>query len=108
MAQINGLEQTAEQAHALMAEMRLQFETMTQIQSEERREIDKRHKEDMSAVRKHYGKIIAGLIIALVVLISGIFGGAVYLLANFDFAVVSTQTVDNNSINYDGININTK
>lgn len=104
------IEETMNKADAMMAETRLQFDTLVTMQHDERIEIQKMHHEELERVRKHFGRIIFGLIIALVILLGGIVGGAAYVLNNFDFETVYQDTYVGGSgfasIN-DGIHYNT-
>lgn len=108
------LEQAVEATSALAAESRIKFDALIEMQSEERLKMQEMFLQEKQDLLDHFAqsdkrknKIIIGLIIALVILIGSAVGGAIYVLANFDMAVISTQDLDNNSIVYDGININT-
>ena len=105
------LEKESEGMNAYAAETRLQFDTLVQLQMQERQAIEKRHSEETKDIRKHYGRIIAGLIITLVVILGAIVGSIVYVFANYDIGVISTyQEVDSsdNSVSniWDGIECN--
>lgn len=99
-----------DKANAMAAETRLQFDTLVTIQKEERIEMQKLHNEDMDKLRKHYGRIIIGLIIALALFIGGLFGSVIYVLANYDIVTGNTQDVyvggDGQSTINDGIHYN--
>lgn len=82
------IEHYTEGANLALTEMRLQFETLAEMQKEERLESQRMHKEEKEKMRKHYGKIIAGLIISLCLILGGIIGGVVYLVSNYDFGVL--------------------
>lgn len=103
-------EETLGKADAMMAETRLQFDTLVTMQHEERIEMQKMFNEQLEKQRKHYGNIILGLIIALVILIGGIVGGAAYILSNYDIVTGTYQEVyvggDGSSTIEDGIHIN--
>lgn len=103
------LEGMANRTDIALTEMRLQFETMMQMQMEERDAIDKRYKEETASIRKHYGRIIAGLILTLCMIIGSVVGAVIYLFSNYDFAVATYQDVisgENGVSNiYDGIHI---
>lgn len=87
------LNQATEGANMLATQFHLQFETMEELQKEE---------------RERYTRIIMGLIIALVVLIGSIVGGAIYLFANFDIGYYQTADVggDGQATIHDGIHFN--
>lgn len=106
------LEKAAEETASLAAESRIKFDAMIEMQNNMQERFLK-EKQDLLAhfesSDKRKNKIIIGLIVVILLLVGSFVGGAVYLLANFDVAVVSTQDVysDNNSsatIN-DGINL---
>lgn len=104
--QVNEL---AERANAMMAESRLRFEVLVTTQKDERIEMQKLHDAEKEKMRKHYGRIIFGLILALSLLLGGIIGGAIYLFSNYDFKVVNQEMYiggDGNSTIYDGIHYN--
>lgn len=85
------LNKATDKANILATEMLVQFDTMAQLQMQERQTILDRHMEEKESMRKHYSHIIWGLIAALVILIGGIVGGAFYILANYEFGVITTQ-----------------
>lgn len=94
---------------AVVAETRLHFDTLVQLQMEERQQSEERHAKEKHEIRSHYGKIIAGLIVTLFLLIGGIFGTVLYLFTNYDFATAyQEQTIggDGNPIIYDGVYYN--
>lgn len=95
------LEKESEGMNAYAAETRLQFDTLVQLQMQERQAIEKRHSEETKDIRKHYGRIIAGLIITLMIIMGGIVGTVVYFLANYDIATVYQET----DIGGDGYNL---
>lgn len=105
------LDNAAKTADAVVAETRLHFDTLVQLQMDERQQCEERHAKEKQEIRSHYAKIIFGLIITLFILIGGIFGTVVYLFMNYDFATsVTYQDVysdnhGNSEIN-DGINYN--
>lgn len=78
------LEHLTDRTNIALAEMRLQFETMTEMQKQERENLVKEHYKDTERMRKHYGKIIACLILSLFVMICGIIGSVAYFFANYD------------------------
>lgn len=85
------LDEATGKANILATEVLVQFDTMAQLQMQERENMNKLHAEEREAMRKHYSHIIWGLIAALVILIGGIVGGAFYILANYEFGVITTQ-----------------
>lgn len=108
------LEDAVEKTSILATESRMKFDAMIEMQSEERLKMQEMFLKEKQDLLEHFeksdkrkNKIIIGLIIALAILIGSGVCGAIYVLAKFDMAVVSTQDLDNNSILYDGININT-
>lgn len=107
---VNKAKETADKANVLMSELRLQFDTLTEIQKEERIETAKIHIAEKEAMRKHYGRIIWGLIITLAIIVGGVIGGMIYLFANYDLQVYTVQDVyasgNGTSIINDGIHTN--
>lgn len=112
------LEQAVEATSALAAESRIKFDALIEMQSEERLKMQEMFLQEKQDLLAHYertgkrkDKIIIGLIIALVILIGSIVGGTIYVLTNFDLAVVATQNEnvgDYNNINiHDGIHLDT-
>lgn len=96
---------------AVVAETRLHFDTLVQLQMDERQQSEERHAKEKQEIRSHYAKIIFGLIITLFLLIGGIFGTVLYLFTNYDFAAyTSAQDLyiggDGNQDVYDGIHFN--
>lgn len=103
------LDNAAKTADAVVAETRLHFDTLVQLQMEERQQSEERHAKEKEQIRKHYFKIIAGLIITLFLLIGGIFGTVIYLFTNYDFATMYQEQVvgeNGNPIIYDGVYYN--
>lgn len=106
----NEINSITARAETMMAETRLQFDTLIATQQSERMELHKMHQEEMHKVRKHYGRIIAGLIVTLAILLGGIIGGAVYIFSNYEFhSYNQTSTVggDGTSTINDGVHIDT-
>lgn len=92
-----------DRANAMAAETRLQFDTLVTMQKDERIEMQKLHNEDMDKLRKHYSRIIIGLILTLAIFIGGLFGAVIYFLANYEISTTTFQEVyDEGTIN-DGI-----
>ena len=103
------LDNAAKTADAVVAETRLHFDTLVQLQMEERQQSEERHAREKEQMRKHYGKIIIGLIITLFLLIGGIFGTVFYLFSDYEFATAyQEQSIggDGNPIIYDGVYYN--
>lgn len=98
------LNQATEGANMLATQFHLQFETMAELQKDEREAIRKHY----DSIIQKYTRIIMGLIIALVVLIGIIVGGAIYLFANFDIGYHQTADVggDGQATIHDGIHFN--
>lgn len=93
-----------------LTEMRLWNDTLAEMYKEERLEQQKNFSEQMDKMRKHYGRIIAGLIISLCLFIGGVIGGVIYVISNYEFAFYTEQNVDSSdnstsTIN-DGIHVN--
>lgn len=104
------IEHYTEGANLALTEMRLQFETLAEMQKEERLEQQKSFCNQMDKMRKHYGRIIAGLIVALCLIFCGIIGGVIYVLSTYEFSYYTEQNVDSSdnstsTIN-DGIHVN--
>lgn len=100
------LENLTTSADAVVAETRLHFDTLVQLQMEERQQSEERHAKEKQEIRSHYAKIIFGLIITLFLLIGGIFGTVLYLFTNYEFAdAYQEQSIggDGNPIIYDGV-----
>lgn len=86
------LNKATDKANILATEMLVQFDTMAQLQMQEREHMNKLQAEEREAMRKHYGRILGGVIAALVILIGGIVGGAFYIFTHFDLGVITTQS----------------
>lgn len=104
------IEHYTEGANMALTEMRLQFETLAEMQKEERLEQQRSFCDQMDKMRKHYGRIIAGLVVSLCLILGGIIGGTIYVLSAYDIAFGYTQNAYNdiggdNIIN-DGIHFN--
>lgn len=94
------VKEMTDKANAMVAETRIQFDTLVTLQNDERKDMRESFRAERekfldafqaetSALRKHYGRIIAGLLIALGVLIGGIVAGAVYLFSTYDFTTIT-------------------
>lgn len=105
------LDNAAKTADAVVAETRLHFDTLVQLQMDERQQSEERHAKEKQEIRSHYAKIIIGLILTLFLLVGGIFGTVLYLFTNYEFAAyTSAQDLhiggDGNQDVYDGIHFN--
>lgn len=96
-------------ANLALTEMRLQFDTLSEIQKEERIEYQKMHNESIREIMdrhdkdiKHWKHICMALILTLALFIGGIVGAVAYVLHNYDFAYIEQGNGDYNTIN-DGI-----
>lgn len=91
------LNQATGEANMLATQFHLQFETMAELQKTERENI-----------HKHYGRIILGLILTLLILLGSIIGGAIYLFTNYDIGYFQSATVggDGTANIYDGVHYN--
>lgn len=112
-------EESYDDTKIALTEMRLQFETLLEMQKEERIELSKIKKEELDGLResfekqtKHLKHIIIGLILTLCLILGSIVGGAIYILANFDIVIPYYQDAhvggDGESNINDGIHINDK
>lgn len=90
------LNKAIEDTSIIEKEIMLQFDTMAQLQKDERMEREKMYideradmrkqfAEEKASMRKHYQKIILALALTLFLLLGSIIGGTIYLLANYDF-----------------------
>lgn len=109
---VDKLNNAVEETSVLEKEVMLQFDTMAQLQKDERLELQRLFAEERADIRKHYGKIVLTLSILLLLIIGSLVGGAVYLLSTFDFDFrpyysqdVSAEGGGNSTIE-DGIKIN--
>lgn len=104
----SSLESFSDTAKLSATNAQLQFETMAELQKDERESIRKHYE----AIIQRYTRIIFGLILALVILIGGIIGSAIYIFTNFDLAFSTYQEMDiggdGNQNVYDGIHMNTR
>lgn len=83
------IEGMSQQMDAAMAEARLNMDMLLESQKEERQMIEERHSNDMEKLRKHYAKIILGLVLTLVILVGSALGGIIYVLCNYDIGIVT-------------------
>ncbi len=102
---VSQIEEKSKQVDSLIAQSMIQFDTMAEVQKEERLELNRMHNEEMDKMRKHYGRIILALILTLALLLGGIIGGVVYVLSNFTFDFGNSQETYDDSVINDGIHI---
>lgn len=100
-----------------LGKMMLQYDTLCEIQKDERIEYQKLHNDSIKEIMdrhdkdvKHWKHICMALIITLALFIGSIAGGVIYFLSNYDLAFGYTQNAYNdvggdNIIN-DGIHFN--
>lgn len=104
---IKNLQDATSQATSLATQFHLQFETMAELQKDERDQMRKHYE----GIVQKYTRIIFGLIAALIIILGGIIGGAIYLLSNYDLSFSTYQELDmggdGNQNVYDGIHMNT-
>lgn len=114
---VKEVEHYTEGANLALTEMRLQFDTLSEIQKEERIEYQKMHNESIKEIMdrhekdiKHWKHICMALIFTLVLFIGGIIGGTIYFLSNYDVAFGYTQDLyignDGTNTIHDGIHFN--
>lgn len=113
------LSKIADGANTALAEMRIQFETLAEMQKEERLERDKMHNAAVEKILdkcerevKHWKHICIGLIVALCIFIGGLFGSVLYFFANYDIMTFDMEQNidiggDGNPEIHDGIHYNT-
>lgn len=111
------LDEMTDVANLKLTETLLQFDTMVQVQKEERVETARMHNEAIEKIMERHAKeiahwkhIVIALVLTLALFIGGVIGTVGYLLANFDFAFETYQDVssDNNGTStiHDGIHVN--
>ncbi len=115
------LNQAVEKASMLETEVMLQFDTMAQLQKEERMELEKlfateraetreAHAKEKESMRKHYQRIILAISLVLLLIVGSLIGGTIYLLSNYDIGFQTYQEVNTegggNSTIEDGIRVN--
>lgn len=102
-------EKKSKKMDSLIAQSMIQFDTMAEVQKEERLELNRMHNEEMDKMRKHYGRIILALILTLALLLGGIIAGAIYLCSTYEFITYNQDSYvggDGESYIYDGIHSN--
>lgn len=106
------LNNATEKANLLATEIQLQFETMAELQKDERLSWLEMFAKEKQEIREHYEKIlqkntriILGLVLTLLIIIGSFIGGAIYLLENYEFSYYQSAEVggDGNANIYDGI-----
>lgn len=102
---VEELEQLGDRTNLALTEMRLQFETMAELQKEERIATERTHNEDKEKMRKHYGRVICCLIIALLIIVSGLVGTFIFVVANYDFEDLQHGYKQEMYIGGNGVNI---
>lgn len=112
------LENVTSGTNLALSEMRIQFETLAEMQKEERIETQKMHNEAIEKLMERHAKdiahwkhIVIGLIVTLSLFIGGLIGAAAYVLTNFDIAFgtfyqENTVGGDGESTINDGIHFN--
>lgn len=75
-----------------LSEMRIQFETLAEMQKEERIETQRMHNEAVDKLMERHAKEIAhwkhiciGLVVTICLIIGSLVGAAIYLVSNFEF-----------------------
>lgn len=109
----NHYDESYDDTKIALTEMRLQFETLLEMQKEERIELSKIKKEELDGLResfekqtKHLKHIIIGLILTLCLILGSIIGGVVYVLSNYEIETTYQNVTvggDGESNIHDGI-----
>lgn len=114
---VKEVEHYTEGANLALTEMRLQFDTLSEIQKEERIEYQKMHNESIKEIMdrhekdiKHWKHICISILLLFALFIGSLIGGTIYFLSNYDIAFGYTQDLyignnGENTIN-DGIHYN--
>ncbi len=107
---VEHMDKAVENADAVVTASRLNVEMILESHAEERQQAEERHSRDMEAMRKHYTRIIFGLLLTLFILVGSAFAGLVYLMLNYDIGIATYQDLDasgyGTSIIEDGIHYN--
>lgn len=107
---VEHMDKAVENADAVVTASRLNVEMILESHAEERQQAEERHSRDMEAMRKHYTRIILGLLLTLAILVGSAFAGVIYVLVNYDVYVETYQELDasgnGKSIIEDGIHYN--
>lgn len=97
------LEKAVDEMNVAEQRFMCQFDTIEQLYFEK----EKLYLEQMEKMRAHYFKIILAIAIPFIVFLSGIIGGAVYLLSNYDIGIQTYQEIHaeggGDATNEDGI-----
>lgn len=86
------LENVTSGTNLALSEMRIQFETLAEMQKEERIETQKMHNEAVDKLMERHAKevahwkhIVIGLILVIALFVGGLIGTAVYIFSTYDF-----------------------
>lgn len=111
------VKEMSDSANLALTEMRIQFDTLSEIHKEERIEYQRMHNESIREIMdrhdkdiKHWKHICMALILTLALFIGSIAGGVIYFLSNYDIAFGYTQDLyignDGTNTIHDGIHFN--
>lgn len=75
------------------AQAAVALDTMLQLQSTERIEMEKLHKAECESMRKHYQRIILAISLTLLLIVGSLIGGLVYIISNYDITFQTYQEV---------------
>ena len=111
------LESLASETNIALKEMRIQFETLAEMQKEERIEKQKLHNDEIDKILERHGKEIShwkhiciGLILTLFLILGSIIGCIVYIVTNYEIVTGTYQDLyvggNGTSTINDGIHIN--
>lgn len=107
---VDKLNNAVEETSILEREVMLQFDTMAQLQRDERIEMQKMFTEERADMRKHYSRIILSMALALIIIIGSLVGGIIYIFSNYDLSYSTYQEVSaeggGDSTVEDGIHLN--
>lgn len=108
---LEDMESIAEKSSLAATNAQLTIETISELYKEKEIKLIETQEKEREALHKHYGRIIVGLILTLVILLGSIIGGSIYLFTNYDFGIVTYQDMDiggsGNQDIHDGIHYNT-
>lgn len=89
------LENLANGTNIAIQEMRIQFETLAEMQKEERLATQEMHNKEKEQMREHHDKevrhwkhICIGLIATIILIIGSLVGGTIYVINEFDFTIL--------------------
>lgn len=111
------LDKMASGTNMALTEMRVQFETLTEMQKQERIEMQKMYSEIIEKMEDKHAKdiknwkhVVIGLIVTISLIIGSIIGAAIYIATNYEIVTGTYQDVssDNSSTVtiHDGIHVN--